>query len=84
MSEIHSGTVEERVKKCIAEHMDITADHIKNFARLDHDLGLDSLRLLEVVMAIEDEFGIEIYDEAAWAFTTVQSVIDHVTAKVRA
>ncbi|WP_321905176.1 acyl carrier protein [Paraburkholderia tropica] len=76
--------IEERVKKIIAEKMDIPATGISNGASLVADIGCDSLDLLELVMDVEDEFGLEISDEGAEKLQTVQQVIDYVMAEVAA
>jgi len=82
MSTIHQGSVEERIKKCIGEIMQRPPEDFKNSDRLDHDIGCDSIDLLEIVMSVEDEFGIEISDEEGERILTVQQAIDCVTAKV--
>lgn len=76
------STIEERVKKIVAEQGDMQIDVDSN-AHLEHDLGFDSLDRIEAVMAVEDEFGIEISDEDGEKLTTVQQVIDYVTANVK-
>lgn len=78
--------IEERVKAVVVQQLavnDIVVETVKNDAHLVHDLGFDSLDLVEGVMGIEDEFGLEISDEEGEKLVTVQQVIDYVTANVR-
>jgi acyl carrier protein len=83
MSAIYPGSIEVRVKKCIAARIPLQPADIIGPASLENDLGCDSLDLLELVMDIEDEFDIEIPDEDAEKIATVQQAIDYVSAKVR-
>jgi acyl carrier protein len=79
--------IEERVKNIIKEQLsysDRIHGDISNGAHLTRDLGLDSLDLVEAVMALEDEFGIEVSDEDGERITTVQQAIDYVRANVKA
>lgn len=82
MSTVAQQGVEHRVKKEVADQLGLSISDARNEAHIVHDLGADSLDAVELVMAIEDEFGIEIADEVMWSLTTVQSVIDCVTAEV--
>lgn len=77
------STIEERIKQIIREQLaynDQPTDPIENSAHLMHDLGFDSLNMVEAVMAVEDDFEIEISDEDGKKITTVQEAIDYVTA----
>lgn len=76
--------IEARVKTALATYARIGAHEIKNEMSLVGDLGYDSLDAVDTLMDVEDEFGIEISDEDAEKITTVQQVIDYVTAKVAA
>ena len=68
---------EERVKKIVVEHLSVDADKVKREASFIDDLGADSLDTVELVMAFEEEFGVEIPDEAAEKIQTVGDAIDH-------
>lgn len=74
-------SVEERVKKVVAEQLGVEEDKVVPGARFGDDLGADSLDGIEIIMAVEDKFGIEISDEEAEGADTVQGLIDLVTAK---
>ena len=72
------ATVDERVKKIIAEQLGVEEDEVTSEASFVEDLGADSLDTVELVMALEEEFGIEIPDEDAEKIRTVQDAIDYV------
>jgi len=74
----------ERIKKVVAGQLSIGEDEIKESSSFTTDLGADSLDAVELVMAFEDEFGVEIPDEEAEKITTVAAAIDYVTAKATA
>lgn len=71
-------SIEERVKKIIVEQLGVKEDEVKPEASFVEDLGADSLDTVELVMALEEEFDIEIPDEEAEKITTVQSAIHYV------
>ena len=73
----------EKVKKIIVEQLSIEdADTVTPEANFVDDLGADSLDTVELVMALEEEFEIEIPDEAAEKITTVQAVVDYINSHV--
>ncbi|WP_095110843.1 acyl carrier protein [Pseudomonas sp. Irchel 3E20] len=74
------STIEERVKKIVAEQLGVKEDEVKNDSSFVEDLGADSLDTVELVMALEEEFETEIPDEEAEKITTVQAAIDYVTS----
>ena len=71
-------SIEERVKKILVEQLGVKEEEVKPEASFIEDLGADSLDTVELVMALEEEFDIEIPDEEAEKITTVQSAIDYV------
>ena len=68
----------ERVKKIVVEHLGVEGDKVTEEASFIDDLGADSLDIVELVMAFEDEFGVEIPDDAAEKITTVKDAIDYI------
>jgi acyl carrier protein len=74
------STIEHRVKKIVAEQLGVAEADIKNESSFVDDLGADSLDTVELVMALEDEFELEIPDEDAEKITTVQHAVDYANA----
>lgn len=70
--------VETRVKSVVVEQLGVDESEVTNAASFVDDLGADSLDTVELVMALEEEFGTEIPDEEAEKITTVQLAIDYV------
>jgi acyl carrier protein len=73
--------IEERVKEIIADQLGISVDQIKPESKFVDDLGADSLDVVELIMAFEEEFGVEIPDEDAEKIATVQDVLDYIAKK---
>ncbi len=72
--------LEQRVKKVVAEQLNINEADIKNESAFIDDLGADSLDTVELVMALEDEFDVEIPDDQQEKLRTVQNAIDFIVA----
>ena len=70
--------VAESIKKIVVEHLDVDADKVTENASFIDDLGADSLDNVELVMAFEEEFGVEIPDDAAETIQTVGDAIKFV------
>ncbi len=68
----------ERVKKIVVEHLGVDEGKVTENASFIDDLGADSLDTVELVMAFEEEFGIEIPDDAAEKIQTVRDAIDYI------
>lgn len=68
----------EQAMKMVMEHMGIYADKVTPQASFLDDLGLDSRDVVELVMALEDEFGVEIPDDDATKFNTVKDAIGYI------
>src|SRR5690606_19861631 len=68
----------ERVKKIVVEHLGVDADKVTEGASFIDDLGADSLDTVELVMAFEEEFGVEIPDDAAETILTVGDAVKYI------
>jgi acyl carrier protein len=73
---------EEKVKEIIVEQLSVNPNEVTNEASFIEDLGADSLDTVELVMAFEEEFGIEIPDEDAEKLTTVGDAIQYLKTKL--
>ena len=73
--------VSSKVKKIVADHLGVEETKVTNEASFIDDLGADSLDTVELVMAFEEKFGIEIPDDAAETIQTVQNAIDYIESK---
>jgi|UniRef100_A0A7C2YV10 acyl carrier protein len=76
--------LEQRIKEIIADQLGVEVDKLNPGAKFVEDLGADSLDVVELIMAFEEEFGIEIPDEDAEKIRTVGDVIDYLKEKVKA
>jgi acyl carrier protein len=74
----------EKVQKIVADQLGVETSAVVPQASFQNDLGADSLDTVELVMALEEEFEIEIPDEAAEEILTVQSAVDYINSKVAA
>ncbi len=79
-----SQEIFERVKKIVTEQLEVAPDDVTPQANFANDLNADSLDTVELVMALEEEFDIEIPDEAAEQIATVQAAVDYISNKVEA
>ncbi|MFH1625058.1 MAG: acyl carrier protein [Pseudomonadota bacterium] len=75
-------SVEARIKAIIVEQLGIDETEVVNEASFADDLGADSLDLVELIMALEEEFGQEISDEEAEKIHTVQEAIDYIAERI--
>ena len=75
------SNVEEQVKQIVVEHLGIDESKVSPDAKFIDDLGADSLDTVELVMAFEEKFGIEIPDDAAETILTVKNAIDFIESK---
>jgi len=77
------SSVEERVKKVVAEQLSVNSAELSNDASFVEDLGADSLDTVELVMALEEEFETDIPDEKAEEIATIQQAIDYIDAYLK-
>ena len=78
------SSVEEKVKHIIVEQLGVDEDEVKAEATFVDDLGADSLDVVELVMALEEEFGLEISDEDAEKISSVQHAVTYIGNHVKA
>ena len=76
------STTAETVKKIVVEQLNVSEDQVTDDARIVEDLGADSLDQVELVMALEEEFGSDIPDEEAEKLTTVGDAIKYIESKL--
>jgi acyl carrier protein len=74
----------EKVKKIVVEQLEVEADQVTPEANFANDLGADSLDTVELVMALEEEFDIEIPDEVAEKIDTVGKAVEHISSEIEA
>jgi len=72
------AAVEEKVKHIIVEQLGVDEDEVKPEAKFVDDLGADSLDVVELIMALEEEFGLEISDEDAEKLVSVRQAIEYI------
>jgi acyl carrier protein len=77
------ASIEQRVKEIIVEQLGVEEDEVSPEASFIDDLGADSLDTVELVMAFEEEFNIEIPDEDAERISTVQDAIDYIKTNAK-
>ena len=75
------SNIEEDVKKIVVEHLGIEESKVTSDSKFIDDLGADSLDTVELVMAFEEKFGIEIPDDAAETILTVKDAINFIESK---
>jgi len=76
-----AGEVENRVREIISEQLGVAADQVTPEASFIEDLGADSLDIVELVMALEEEYGMEISDEDAEKIRTVKDVVGYIETR---
>ncbi len=77
------ASVEEKVKHIIVEQLGVDAEEVKAEASFVDDLGADSLDVVELVMALEEEFGLEISDEDAEKLASVKQAVDYIQTNAK-
>ena len=77
-------SVEERVKSVIVEQLGVDADEVTPDASFVEDLGADSLDQVELIMAFEEEFGVEISDDEAEKIRRVKDAVDYIEKRAKA
>ena len=78
---IRTATLLEDIKEVVVEQLSVNADEVKEDAKFVEDLGADSLDVVELVMALEEKFDIEIPDDEAEKIQTVKDVVDYIESK---
>lgn len=81
-AQFHSHETAGRVINLVVEHLAVDAGRVTESAHFIYDLGGDSLDVVELVMAFEEEFGLQIPDEAAEKITTVKDAIEYLNARM--
>ena len=76
------SSIEEQVKSIVAEQLGVKEDEVTNDASFVDDLGADSLDTVELVMALEEEFGVEVPEEELEGIETVGQAYDLIAAKL--
>ena len=73
-------SVEDRVKKIVSDQLGVSMDEVQNYSSFVDDLGADSLDTVELVMALEEEFDLEIADEDAEKISTFNEAVDYINS----
>ena len=81
MAELTKDEIRAKIKSIVTEGLGVSEDQVTDDAQFSQDLGADSLDQVELVMALEEEFGSDIPDEAAEKLTTVGDAIAYVESK---
>lgn len=71
----------DKIKKILSEQFEVPADSITEETSMVDDLGADSLDVVELIMSVEDEFGLSISDEEAVELTTVSKLLEYIEAR---
>ena len=77
-----SNDIDQRVRAIIAKHLEIDLSEVKSEASFIDDLGADSLAIVELVLAFEEEFELDIPDEETERIRTVQNAVDYISSRV--
>ena len=75
---MNRNEIEQKIKEIVSRHLSVNVDHIKNDSHFINDLGGDSLDTVEMVLIVEEEFGILIEDDVAEELDTPQKVVDYI------
>ncbi|MDY6905514.1 MAG: acyl carrier protein [Thermodesulfobacteriota bacterium] len=75
-------SIEDKVKRILAERLDMDASEIQPDAEFINDLGADSLDIVELLMSLEDEFDLEISDDEAETIRTVEDAVNFITQRL--
>ena len=76
-----AATIEERVRNIVIQQLGVSDAEVKDDSSFVDDLGADSLDTVELVMALEEEFDLEIQDEEAERITTIKEAVDFINQK---
>jgi acyl carrier protein len=81
LTHMSDKSIEERVKDIIVDQLGVSADQVTSEAKFVEDLGADSLDTVELVMALEEEFDVEVPDDEAEKLQAVKDVVTFITSK---
>ena len=77
-----SGDIEARIKEIICEQLDVKPDDVSDAKSFTEDFGADSLAIVELVLAFEEDFEIDIPDEETERIRTVQNAVEYIASRV--